>query len=409
MKLSTFLLLLAFVFLPQQSTGYYGEDTLAAHSGSWYNPDQDGHGFHVEVIDARRAIIYWYTYSPDGKPIFLLLDGKIISHGVDGPIYYYEGMKFGDFDPQDNTRQEWGSGWMEFNGCDKASFMWGSTMPGYESGSISLVRLTNIATMACDWETEGVAGEWSVWVVSSGQTEPFPTTVWNDGRFYFIDDLDCRWDGTIKRSAGGSKELVGEIGTTECPDSVPFTQMTGLYRTTAYEYCATPETCEMYAPTMQLVTEWYDTPSGQWRHHIVFTRPFDTEKTDNEVGKLAGAWQFTFGDFDTWYETDVQDDGTFVFDDSLACAWRGQLSWVDEESGLIEASLATTECGWNVPKFPLIGIYIEPYEVCGSGGVCVTYDAGMGLEGYIITYDLDGNVITGPSKLNMRFVRPLPP
>ncbi len=269
------------IMLPLHAAGYYGEDTVAAHSGSWYNPDQDGHGFHVEVIDAERAIIYWYTYSPEGKPIFLLLDGKIISHGVDGPIYFYEGMTFGDFDPEDNSRQEWGTGWMEFNGCDNASFMWGTTMPGYESGSISLVRLTNIASMACDWETEGVKGEWDVWVVSSGQTEHFPTTVGNDGRFYFIDNLGCRWDGTVRRTSHGSKELVGEIGTTKCPATVPLTDMTGLYRTAAYEYCPSPETCEMYAPTMQLVTEWYDTSSGQWRQHVVFTRSIDATQPDN--------------------------------------------------------------------------------------------------------------------------------
>lgn len=409
MKLMIVLLFLAFIFLPLQTTAYYGEDTLAAHSGSWYNPDQDGHGFHVEVIDRERTIIYWYTYNPEGKPIWLLLDGKNISVGIDGPIYYCEGMTFGDFDPKDNACQEWGGGWMQFVGCDKASFDWYTTMPGYEGGYTALIRLTNIDTMECNLMTEGLTGEWDVWVLSSGQTEAFSTTVENDGRFYFIDDVGCRWDGRLERTRGDSNSLVGEIGTTECAAPVPAVNMTGLYRTTAYEVCTTPETCDMYAPTVQLVTDWYDTSSGQWRQHIVFTRPSDSDEPDNAVGKLAGAWQFTLDDSDLWYETTVQDDGTFVFDDLLACAWEGQLSWVDEETGVIEASLATTECGWNVPKFPLMGNYVEPYEVCGSGGDCVTHDAAMGLEGYMITYDLDGNVIAGPSKVNLRFVRPLPP
>lgn len=408
MKPWILLILLAVFFLPLQTAAYYGEDTLAAHSGSWYNPDQDGHGFHVEVIDRERTIIYWYTYSREGRPIWLLLDGKNDQVGIDGPIYYCEGMAFGDFDPADNTCQEWGRGRMFFNGCDTASFDWFTTIPGYEHGTTSLVRLTNIATMECNFLTEGLTGEWDVWVVSSGQTEAFQTTVENDGRYYFIDDMGCRWDGQIERTRAGSNELVGETGTTECAAPVPITNTTGLYRTTQYEVCQTPETCGRYAPTMQLVTDWYDTSSGQLRQHLILTRP---QEESAGVGKLAGDWLLSFDGSDNWYEITVSDDGTFTFWDALACTWGGTLAWSSEPAnyGAVEARLQTTQCNWVVPEIELIGMYVEPYEVCGSGGGCVTHDAAIGLEGVSYTYDSDGNPLSGPNAVKIQIVRPLSP
>ena len=45
------------------------------YSGSWYNPDQSGHGFSVEVLSTERSIAYWFTYDPFGNPIFLYADG----------------------------------------------------------------------------------------------------------------------------------------------------------------------------------------------------------------------------------------------------------------------------------------------------------------------------------------------
>ena len=35
-------------------------------SGAWYNPDQTGEGFVVEVIEDGRGVVYWFTYTPAG-------------------------------------------------------------------------------------------------------------------------------------------------------------------------------------------------------------------------------------------------------------------------------------------------------------------------------------------------------
>ena len=40
-------------------------DIKPSLSGSWYNPDQDGHGLSIEVLDENRTLVYWYVYHPD--------------------------------------------------------------------------------------------------------------------------------------------------------------------------------------------------------------------------------------------------------------------------------------------------------------------------------------------------------
>ena len=46
-----------------------------AYSGSWFNPDQNGHGFSLEysVLNDETPIFaaYWYVYDSEGNPIFL--------------------------------------------------------------------------------------------------------------------------------------------------------------------------------------------------------------------------------------------------------------------------------------------------------------------------------------------------
>ena len=76
-------------------------------SGSWNNPDQNGHGFSIEVISDDLTVFYWYVYNPDGSPTFLLTAGENNGNVTKGKTYYNYGMKWGDFNPADRTELEW--------------------------------------------------------------------------------------------------------------------------------------------------------------------------------------------------------------------------------------------------------------------------------------------------------------
>ena len=46
-------------------------------SGAWYNPDANGEGFVVEVIEDGRGVVYWFTHQPDdsGRQAWMTGDG----------------------------------------------------------------------------------------------------------------------------------------------------------------------------------------------------------------------------------------------------------------------------------------------------------------------------------------------
>ncbi len=114
-----------------------------AHSGSWYNADQSGHGFSIEFGELAPgmplAVVYWYTYDDLGNPIFMLgngvPDGNTVEITFESPV----GMKYGEFDPETVVREPGGTAVFEFSDRDNATFSytpsafsnttWGHTTP----------------------------------------------------------------------------------------------------------------------------------------------------------------------------------------------------------------------------------------------------------------------------------------
>ncbi len=97
-----------------------------AHSGSWYNVDQSGHGFSIEVGNAfdgsPLAVVYWYTYDTLGNPIFLTGQGVPEGTGVEIDFISPNGMIYGDFDPDTVGRPDGGTGYFDFSDEDNGTF-----------------------------------------------------------------------------------------------------------------------------------------------------------------------------------------------------------------------------------------------------------------------------------------------
>ena len=114
-----------------------------AHSGSWYNDSQSGHGFSIEFgvtpSGAPLAIVYWYVYDSLGNPIFMTgtgtPDGNTVAITFKSPY----GMQYGVFDPTSVERPDGGTAVFEFIDRDNAVFSytpsdfsnteWGHTTP----------------------------------------------------------------------------------------------------------------------------------------------------------------------------------------------------------------------------------------------------------------------------------------
>jgi beta-glucanase (GH16 family) len=97
-----------------------------AHSGSWYWPDQSGHGFSIEFGEqadgSPLAVIYWYIYDDQGNPIFMLGSGVPEGNRVEVDLVSPVGMVYGEFDPDSVIREPGGSAVFEFSDRDNGTF-----------------------------------------------------------------------------------------------------------------------------------------------------------------------------------------------------------------------------------------------------------------------------------------------
>lgn len=126
-----------------------------AHSGSWYNADQSGHGFSIEFGQLEDgsplAVVYWYTYDDLGNPIFMLGNGIPVGNRLEITFESPVGMVYGEFDPDTVTRENGGTAVFEFTNRQSGTFSytpsafssseWGHTTPILD---LPLVRIFGI-------------------------------------------------------------------------------------------------------------------------------------------------------------------------------------------------------------------------------------------------------------------------
>jgi hypothetical protein len=112
-----------------------------AHSGSWYNEGQSGHGFSIEfgyLADGTTlGVVYWYTYDSSGNPIFMLGNGVPVGQTLEVTFFSPTGMQFGVW--QQPTENDGGTAVFDFSDRDNATFSytpsafsngeWGHTTP----------------------------------------------------------------------------------------------------------------------------------------------------------------------------------------------------------------------------------------------------------------------------------------
>jgi hypothetical protein len=181
-------------------------EVYPAHSGSWYLPEEDGWGVILNVTDDFRAPGWWFTYDPDGSPVWFELDGNIMSNMVFGRILHHSGLRYLHLEEDQPSRidDQWGQFEMVFVDCDSAVFTtWQQppTWTGDEEPVIkNLQRLTYISGHECSsipTIAEQIAGDWLVDMYEGAYAELISTTVDENGLFEYVDFLACTWEGQI--------------------------------------------------------------------------------------------------------------------------------------------------------------------------------------------------------------------
>lgn len=122
----------------------------ARFSGSWYDPAHSGEGYVLQVLDDLRALVYWFSYGPDGARRWFFGTGTVDeARLVFDEMYTTSGGVFGDdFDPDAVALEPWGSLELEL-GCDGGTASFTPIEEGFPAGELDLVRLTVLDGLEC--------------------------------------------------------------------------------------------------------------------------------------------------------------------------------------------------------------------------------------------------------------------
>lgn len=124
-------------------------------SGAWFDPERDGEGFVVEVLEDGRGLVYWFTYRPDDSKHQAWMIG---TGEFDGQELHVEdllqpvGGRWGDnFDPEAvDLDNRWGSLTLEFFDEGSGHVAWDSEREGYGADEHPIERLTVPRLAECE-------------------------------------------------------------------------------------------------------------------------------------------------------------------------------------------------------------------------------------------------------------------
>jgi len=154
-------------------------------TGQWYNPDRNGEGFYVEVINTGGNLqlgLAMFTYDEEGEQMWISGNTPIDSDDVvmTVPVIQTDGPTWGSgYDPADLNITEFGTITARFTSCNTAIFQVRNNV-GFEDGDYPSTRATEIVGIECvdppppnsdgvepgKWVAEGVC----LFVAADGKT-----------------------------------------------------------------------------------------------------------------------------------------------------------------------------------------------------------------------------------------------
>jgi hypothetical protein len=122
-----------------------------AITGSWYDPEQSGHGLMIEVLSDNRFLAAWFAFNPAGTQQ-AWFTGVGSYSGNTAKITAVEqptGSRWiPNFDASKVVHNNWGTLTFTFADCDHGKVEFNS-VAGYGTGSMNLTRLTQPAGLTC--------------------------------------------------------------------------------------------------------------------------------------------------------------------------------------------------------------------------------------------------------------------
>lgn len=137
----------------------FGDGITGAITGAWYDPANPRHGIFAHVSSlpdgSERFVVNWDVYTPTGEQLYLVGDGPFDGDTATVTVFATSGGSFPPTFGEAVQLVEWGTLVFVFSDCNTAQMSYSSELDGYGSGTVPLVRLTNIAGVPCRFLDRG--------------------------------------------------------------------------------------------------------------------------------------------------------------------------------------------------------------------------------------------------------------
>ena len=120
----------------------------SVHSGSWYNPEQSGHGLAFEVLPNNIGLVYWYVYDNQGNQMWLIGTGPYDGKSFQADMTILNGAMFPpDFNSNDLEQNLWGTINIEFTGDKSMSYSWIPRNDSvFDAGQMNMQQISRMHT-----------------------------------------------------------------------------------------------------------------------------------------------------------------------------------------------------------------------------------------------------------------------
>lgn len=147
-------------------------------SAAWFDIERNGEGFLLEILSGNRAVMYWFTYGPEGQQDWYMAEGEVRGNRIVFPeMVSVSGGVFGPgFDPEQVVRTPVGSASFIWSSCDSGEMSWVIDADGgpRRQGRMDVYRLTHLMGLQC--EANGVP--------SPAENTPLPEASRLSGSWY---------------------------------------------------------------------------------------------------------------------------------------------------------------------------------------------------------------------------------
>ena len=119
-------------------------------TGFWYNAQQSGQGFDIQVPGNGNILAVWYVFDGSGNNLWLIAQGTYSGGTATLDVTSTTGGRFPPaFDASKIVRGKWGTLTLSFTDCNTGNAAWVPLVPGYVSGSMPITRLSGVGGLAC--------------------------------------------------------------------------------------------------------------------------------------------------------------------------------------------------------------------------------------------------------------------